>query len=171
MKTINRRFFVAEASRAGLAIGTLGLWEGCVTSKKSLPVASPESQGVDSQSILNFLDAANACDYEWHSFMMLRHGKVIARGWWDPFKPEYVHTLYSLSKSFTSTAVGFAVDEGRINLDDRNIKMVEGIHGDQITFRFDGQDLGISMINSVALHDPNERNRESRSLLKGRVEL
>ncbi len=119
MKTINRRCFITEASRTGLAIGTLGLWKGCATPKRSLAVDTPESQGVDSQSILNFLDAANACDYEWHSFLMLRHGKVIARGWWDPFKPEYLHTLYSLSKSFTSTAVGFAVDEGRFHLDDR----------------------------------------------------
>ena len=41
--------------------------------------------------------------------MVLRHGQVIAEGWWTPYKRDHVHLLYSLSKSFTSTAVGFAI--------------------------------------------------------------
>ena len=47
-----------------------------------------------------------------HSFMALRHGKVIAEGWWDPYAPEKPHTLFSASKSFTGLAVGFAVQDG-----------------------------------------------------------
>jgi len=54
-----------------------------------------------------------------HSFMLLRHGTVVAEGWWGPYGPDRLHKLHSLSKSFTSTAVGFAVDEGLITLDDR----------------------------------------------------
>jgi CubicO group peptidase (beta-lactamase class C family) len=44
--------------------------------------------------------------------MLLRHGQVVAEGWWQPYGPEDPHKLYSLSKSFTSTAVGLAVAEG-----------------------------------------------------------
>ena len=51
--------------------------------------------------------------------MLLRHGKVIAEGWWDPYKPELKHTLYSTSKSFTSTAIGFAVSENLITVEDK----------------------------------------------------
>ena len=51
--------------------------------------------------------------------MMVRHGRVIAEGWWSPYGPGLNHTLYSMSKSFTSTAVGFAVAEGRLRLDDK----------------------------------------------------
>jgi CubicO group peptidase (beta-lactamase class C family) len=53
-----------------------------------------------------------------NSVMLVRHGHVIAEGWWEPYGPETRHVLYSLSKSFTSTAVGFAVAEGRLTIDD-----------------------------------------------------
>ena len=46
--------------------------------------------------------------------MLLRHGRVVAEGWWAPYEAKLPHTLYSLSKSFTSIAVGFAVSEGRL---------------------------------------------------------
>jgi CubicO group peptidase (beta-lactamase class C family) len=53
--------------------------------------------------------------------MFLRHGKVIAEGWWNPYKPELKHTLYSTSKSFTATAVGFAVSEKKLAVSDKVI--------------------------------------------------
>ena len=53
--------------------------------------------------------------------MLLRHGKVIAEGWWNPYAADLKHTLYSLSKSFTATAVGFARSEGKLALSDRVI--------------------------------------------------
>jgi CubicO group peptidase (beta-lactamase class C family) len=52
--------------------------------------------------------------------MFLRHGKVIAEGWWDPYRPDLKHTLYSTSKSFTSTAVGLAVQK-KLSIDDKVI--------------------------------------------------
>jgi CubicO group peptidase (beta-lactamase class C family) len=57
-----------------------------------------------------------------HSVMLLRHGRVIAEGWWAPYDAASRHELYSLSKSFTSTAVGFAVAEGLIRVDDEVLK-------------------------------------------------
>ncbi len=57
-----------------------------------------------------------------NSFMLVRHGYVVAEGWWSPYDRDTPHMLYSLSKSFTSTAVGFAVAEGKLNLDDQVIK-------------------------------------------------
>jgi CubicO group peptidase (beta-lactamase class C family) len=51
--------------------------------------------------------------------MIIRHGKVIAEGWWNPYRPELRHTLYSLSKSFTSTAIGFAVVEKKLTVNDK----------------------------------------------------
>jgi CubicO group peptidase (beta-lactamase class C family) len=57
-----------------------------------------------------------------HSLMVVRHGKVLAEGWWAPYDAEHNHVLYSLSKSFTSTAVGCAVAEGRLTIDDPVLK-------------------------------------------------
>ncbi len=87
----------------------------------SLPRSTPEAEGVSSKAIITFLDSAAASRQEFHSFMFLRHGKVIAEGWWDPYKPDLRHTLYSTSKSFTSTAVGFAVNEKLLTVNDKVI--------------------------------------------------
>ena len=77
---------------------------------------------MSSVGIGNFLDALEAApDIELHSLMILRHGAVLAEGWWAPYRPDEIHLLYSLSKSFTSTAAGFAVAEGLLSLDDRVI--------------------------------------------------
>ncbi len=88
-----------------------------------LPRSVPEAQGVSSAGILAFLEAvaaetAGKDNQELHSFMMLRHGYVIAEGWWSPYGPQLSHTLFSLSKSFTGTAIGLAVAEGRLSIDD-----------------------------------------------------
>ena len=82
------------------------------------PRSSPESQGIASAEILAFVEAADTQIDAMHSFMLVRHGQVVAEGWWAPYGAESPHTLYSLSKSFTSTAVGLAVAEGRMSLDD-----------------------------------------------------
>ena len=85
---------------------------------ENLPRSSPESQGVSSAGIRNFLKAAQESGLEWHSFMLLRHGNVVSEGWWKPFAAANKHTLYSLSKSFTSSAIGFLVSEGKITVND-----------------------------------------------------
>jgi CubicO group peptidase (beta-lactamase class C family) len=79
-----------------------------------LPESSPSRHGVDADGIDAFLDAVE--DIELHSLMILRHGHVIASGWWEPYGPDRPHLLYSLSKSFTSTAAGLAAAEGLLDL-------------------------------------------------------
>jgi CubicO group peptidase (beta-lactamase class C family) len=86
-----------------------------------LPRSSPESQGVSSAAVLGFVEAADQID-SMNSFMLVRHGHVVAEGWWAPYSAESPHSLYSLSKSFTSTAVGMAVAEGKLSLDDEVLK-------------------------------------------------
>ena len=86
-----------------------------------LPRSTPEAQGVASSAILRFIEASSQLD-QLHSFMLVRHGQVIAEGWWTPYAANELHVLYSLSKSFTSTAVGLAVSEGRLSIDDPVVK-------------------------------------------------
>lgn len=85
--------------------------------RRPLPRAIPEEVGIPSQAVTAFLDALAATGQEIHSFMLVRHGRVAAEGWWKPYEPALPHQLFSLSKSFTSTAVGFAVAEGRLSVD------------------------------------------------------
>lgn len=80
--------------------------------------STPEHQGVASSAIIQFVQAIEDQIHEIHSFMLLRHGTVIAEGWWSPYHHQSPHLLFSVSKSFTSTAVGLAIAEGYFSLDD-----------------------------------------------------
>lgn len=85
---------------------------------QQLPRSTPEAQGISSRAIIDFVESADKIDAV-HSFMLLRHGHVVAEAWWSPYAPEDPHQLYSLSKSFTSTAVGMAIADGKLSLDDK----------------------------------------------------
>lgn len=81
--------------------------------------SAPEAQGVSSATILKFVNLVEKNIHELHGLMLLRHGMVVAEGWWSPYSAGRPHILFSLTKSFTSTAVGLAVAEGRLSVDDR----------------------------------------------------
>src|SRR5262249_34993241 len=87
-----------------------------------LPRSSPEAQGISSAAVLAFVEAADKQLDTMNSFMLLRHGHVVAEGWWSPYSAETPHSLYSLSKSFTSAAIGLAVAEGKLSVDDEVLK-------------------------------------------------
>jgi len=87
----------------------------------SLVHSTPEAEDVSSQAIMDFVDAANKSSAEFHSFFILRHGKVVAEAYWNPYNSSLKHSMYSVSKSFTSTAIGFAVTEKLLTVNDKVI--------------------------------------------------
>ena len=95
--------------------------ESARAATQSLPRSTPEEQGISSQAVCDFVAAADKIN-TLHSFMLVRHGHVIAEGWWKPEAPDKPHVLHSLSKSFTSTAIGLAIAEGKLHLDDPVLK-------------------------------------------------
>ncbi|MBA4849995.1 serine hydrolase [Emticicia sp. BO119] len=119
--TSSRRTFIKQVGAVSLLAALPQDFAQASDLKYALTRKTPESQGVSSTGIRNFLVAIKESGLEWHSFMLVRHGNVVAEGWWKPFDAHYKHTLYSLSKSFTSTAIGFLVDEGKITVDDKVI--------------------------------------------------
>lgn len=108
-----------------VAVGLTGLIPAparCASAASTaLPRSVPETEGVASAAILDLINDLDAHIDAVHSFMLVRHGKVVAEGWWTPHHPSAQHMFFSLSKSFTSTAVGLAIAEGRLSLDDRLI--------------------------------------------------
>jgi CubicO group peptidase (beta-lactamase class C family) len=92
------------------------------TPARRLPRSLPEAEGVSSAGVLDFVATADAKLDTLNSYMLVRHGKVVAEGWWGPYSAEEPHWLYSLSKSFTSTAEGLAIAEGKLSLDDPVLK-------------------------------------------------
>ena len=80
----------------------------------------PEHEGIPSAHLQRFFEELDACpSIHVHSAMVLRHGKIVAEGSWKPYSGSYPHMMFSLSKSVVSMAVGFAVQEGLLTLDDK----------------------------------------------------
>jgi len=126
----NRRSFIKTSS-----LGALGLLavptiiNSCTRSGskdtasqqdvKGLVFATPESQGVPSGAIMEMLDFLETKRVCMHSFVLMRHGAVVAEGYWPPFDKDRKQRMYSVSKSFTSVAVGLMITEGKLKLDDK----------------------------------------------------
>ena len=84
----------------------------------SLQRSTPEAEGLSSEVITSFIGALEQEIDAPHSLMIVKNGKVVTEAWWDPYNAQTPHELWSLSKSFTSTAIGFAVQEGLLSIDD-----------------------------------------------------
>ncbi|MFI6964156.1 serine hydrolase domain-containing protein [Streptomyces sp. NPDC050255] len=89
-----------------------------------LPRATPAVSGISSRSIALMLDRLEARSVECHSIMVVHRGHVVAEGWWAPYSADRPHLLYSLTKSFTSIAVGLAIDDGLLSPDDRVVDVL-----------------------------------------------
>lgn len=87
---------------------------------RSIPRAkAPASAGVSATVVCDFLEEAEKRRLEFHSLMVIRNGKVGVEWYAEPYNRESRHSVYSISKSFTATAVGFALEEGLLSLDDK----------------------------------------------------
>lgn len=91
----------------------------------NLPVTAPSAVGVDARGIVGFLDAIAAePSIELHSLAVLRRGRLVAEGYWAPYRAEDRSLVYSVSKTLTATAVGLAVGEGLFALTDRVVDLI-----------------------------------------------
>jgi CubicO group peptidase (beta-lactamase class C family) len=122
--------------------------------KTYLEQSTPEAQGISSAAILAFVDAVEQAELELHSMMLVRHGQVVAKGWWTPYAAETPHMLFSLSKSFTSTAVGMAVAEGLLSVDDR----VVGFFPDDLPGQVDDNLAAMTVYNLLTMNTGHDKD-------------
>ena len=81
--------------------------------------ATPESVGISSEWIKEYIEKLEGAGLATHDLIIMRHGKVVFEGYWAPFNKDFLHRMYSVTKSFVSLAIGFLEQDGLINLDDR----------------------------------------------------
>ncbi|PZG08328.1 serine hydrolase domain-containing protein [Nonomuraea aridisoli] len=93
--------------------------------ERLLPRSAPSAQGMHAARLLALLDDLQERRIECHSLMVVRHGHVVAEGWWRPYSAERPHLLYSMTKSFTAVAVGLAVADGLLALNDRVLDVLD----------------------------------------------
>ena len=86
-----------------------------------LQYCRPEDVGVHPTWVEDYVNEVNRCRKVQHSFVMARGTRVFAEGYWKPFHRDWLHRMYSVSKSFVSAAIGMLADERRITLEDRII--------------------------------------------------
>ncbi len=92
-----------------------------VGQEKVLPRSSAQKERVDLKKVQSFLEAAKVAKQEIHSLMIVRHGKVVYEEWFEDNTAEKPHVMNSVSKTFTAMAVGFAVDEGLLKVNEKVI--------------------------------------------------
>lgn len=116
-----RREFIEQLGVGLAGFGLLSAIPGTapIPTATSLPRSLPEEQGVSSAGIVNFIQVAERRRFRLHSLMVVRHGHVVAEGWWAPYRADLKHSLYSLSKSITAMAVGMAVSERLLTIEDQ----------------------------------------------------
>ena len=91
------------------------------TLTKSLPRSTPQAEKVNSKGIEKYLAAVEKSGQDLHSLMILRNGKVVFQKWLGDNAFNKPHILNSVSKTYTSTAIGFAVNEGLLKVSDKVI--------------------------------------------------
>ncbi|MFF4505285.1 serine hydrolase domain-containing protein [Streptomyces sp. NPDC001401] len=137
-------------------------------SARPLPSSTPAAQGVDAHGVHAFLDALEtAPDIEPHSLMIMRHGHLVASGWWAPYTSGRPHLLYSLSKSFTATAAGIAAGEGLIRFDDPVISYFPEFEAD-IT---DPRSRAMRVRHVASMASGHEAETLDRALATDRAEM
>lgn len=109
-------------AKISLFVVVVLMFSRITSAQSSLPRSTPEAEGVSTPKIIEFIEATNEKVNSMHSFVLLRNGKVIAEAWWAPEAADKPHVLWSLSKSFTSTAVGLAISDGKLSIDDPVLK-------------------------------------------------
>jgi CubicO group peptidase (beta-lactamase class C family) len=100
--------------------GALGGGESTVGSE-SLPRSTPQAENVAPEGITSYVEAVKNAGLDIHSFMVVRNGKVVAEQWFGNNVPDSLHVMHSVSKTFTASAIGFAVAENRLKVTDKVI--------------------------------------------------
>lgn len=83
---------------------------------------TPEKEGISSVNIKKYIDYLEERQLSTHEMIMARGNNIFFEKYWEPFYPEFLHRMYSITKSIVSLAIGFAEQDGLLNLEDKLIK-------------------------------------------------
>lgn len=92
---------------------------------KDLNFVSPESEGIASEQILDLIKQIEYYKINIHSLLIARNGNIIAETYAKPFHKDYMHRIYSSSKTFVALAVGYAVTKGIMKTTDKLVDLMK----------------------------------------------
>ena len=79
--------------------------------------ATPESLGISSRRIKEYIEVLEKTGLSTHDIIIARGGEIAFETYWKPFHKDFLHRMYSVTKSFVALAVGFLEQDGLVNLD------------------------------------------------------
>ena len=79
---------------------------------------TPEQAGIQSKYVRRFYEFLDKCNLSTHSVIMARGERIFSECYYAPFTKDFLHRMYSVSKTFVSIAVGFCVQDGLVSLED-----------------------------------------------------
>ncbi|WP_194776232.1 ChbG/HpnK family deacetylase [Pararhodonellum marinum] len=136
-----------------------------ITLIKALPRSDPEKERINPQAISAYLQAVQSNEQDLHSLMILRNGKVVFEEWFGDHAANKTHVMYSVSKTFTSTAIGFAIQEGILNVSDKVISFFPDKLPDEISPNLQALEVRHLLTMTVGHDvDPTSVLRESDDL-------
>lgn len=86
--------------------------------------SAPEQQGIRSESILDFLNEIEREHIELNALLIMRHNTLVFEGYWEPFRRDLPHRLFSAGKAVIGIAVLFAIQDGHFSLDSRLVELL-----------------------------------------------
>lgn len=117
-----------------------GLLSGCFLSPASAPAAdgtpwptrgwqlsTPEKEGMDPARLEEMQAAIKDQHISLHSLLIIRNGRIVSETYYSENKQNTLYELYSVTKSFTSTLTGIALDQGKLNgVDQKVVDLLPG---------------------------------------------
>ncbi|MBQ7915331.1 MAG: beta-lactamase family protein, partial [Firmicutes bacterium] len=85
----------------------------------------PEQVGVSSADVQKYISVLERAHLSTHNVIMIRHGKIFYENYWAPFHKDFLHRMYSVSKSFVSIVIGFLEQEGKLALTDKIVDLFD----------------------------------------------
>ena len=79
----------------------------------------PEEKGIKSENIKKYVEILEKAGLSTHNVVIARGNDIVYENYWAPFHKDFLHRQYSVSKSFVGIAVGFLIQDGKLNLDDK----------------------------------------------------
>ncbi len=79
----------------------------------------PEEKGIKSGNIKKYIEVLEKAGLSTHNIIIARGNDIVYENYWAPFNKDFLHRQYSVSKSFVALAVGFLIQDGKVNLDDK----------------------------------------------------
>ena len=103
-----------------LLLSLLAVLTAC-GSKPIIDLPRAKAPAAMEEAFAAYLQAIADKGQDLHSIMIVQHGKVLEETWLGDNAADKAHILNSVSKTFTASAVGLAINEGLLSLDDKLI--------------------------------------------------